>query len=432
MDLLATAKKVMPGATLGIFSLPDNLRPVIVKGEGCKVTDHTGKTYIDYVLSSGPLLVGHAHPEVVEAVQKQAALGSSYYLLNKPAILLAEKIVNAVPCGESLRYQLGGSDATANAIRLARGKTGRKLVLKFQGGFHGWHDIAQHSIDATSNASSAVPESAGISESVTADIRIAQFNDINSVKKIISENNGQIAAIIVEPMQRVLLPSPGFLSSLREIANSEKIVLIFDEIVTGFRLAWGGGQEAFSVVPDLACYGKVIGGGYPISAVVGSEELLAQADPTRKGSDNYCYMGGTLTGNPVAAAAGLATLEILERKDVYPTLYNLAAQLHAGLEEVGRYYGFTLNVSGMGPVLQVFFTESQKKNSSVNVQNVDKYLSKIFAYEMIARGILISPASKIYISLAHTSADIAKTISVAGDALAAIARSRFETDRRKI
>jgi glutamate-1-semialdehyde 2,1-aminomutase len=143
-------------------------------------------------------------------------------------------------------------------------------------------------------------------------------------------------------------------------------------------------------------------------------------------------MGGTLTGNPVAAAAGLATLEILERKDVYPTLYNLAAQLHAGLEEVGRYYGFTLNVSGMGPVLQVFFTESQKKNSSVNVQNVDKYLSKIFAYEMIARGILISPASKIYISLAHTSADIAKTISVAGDALAAIARSRFETDRRKI
>jgi glutamate-1-semialdehyde 2,1-aminomutase len=418
VDLLEAAKNVMPGATLGILFLPENLRPVIQRGEGSRLFDTSGKSYIDYMLSSGPLIVGHAHPEVVAAVQRQAALGSSFYMLNEPAIRLASKIVGAVPCGESLRFQLGGSDATANAIRLARGHTGRSLIIKFEGGFHGWHDTAQHAIAHRRDAGvQAAAESAGIPTAIGQDIRVARYNDIDSVRQIVADHPGEVAAIIVEPMQRVLLPREGFLAGLREIATADGIVLIFDEIVTGFRLAWGGGQEVFGVVPDLACFGKAIGGGYPISAVVGRADLLEQADPRRKGGGSYCYMGGTLTGNPIAAAAGLATLDILERPGSYPRLYALAARLRDGLERVGRTQGLPLKTLGKGPIIQVAFTERDAFETVEDLSCADAGLYKRFAYEMISRGVMLLPAGKIYVSLAHSEADIDETVAIAEAAL---------------
>lgn len=424
-DLHAKVKTYIPGASLGVFHLPDDLRPIIVKGEGAHITDTNGKVYIDYILGSGPLVLGHAHPEVVEAVTRQAERGSSYYLLNEPAILLAEKIVEAVPCGESIRYQLGGSDATYNALRLARAVTGRTRIIKFEGGFHGWHDVAQHSIQPRPEARpDARPESAGISNSLTAEVRVARFNDLDSVARIVAEEPDDIAAIIVEPVQRVLPPSKGFLEGLREIATRNGIMLIFDEVVTGFRLAWGGAQELYGVRPDLACYGKAIGGGYPLSAIVGRTDILERSDSGARGAIGYCYLSGTLTGNPISTSAGLATLGVLEREGAYVELDRLADGLRLGLEQVCREAGVEVAVVGVGSVAQLLFTPRRKFEFLEDFGSADKGLARMFAYEMISRGIMISPDSKLYVSLAHTSELIEQTVATAGLALRAVLARR--------
>ena len=244
-SLFARAEKAIPGAALGVFTLPERQRVVIESGQGSTVVDADGKSYVDYLLSSGPLLLGHAHPEIVAAVQKQAALGSSFYALNRPAIELAETIVDAVPCAEALRYQSTGSEATFAALRLARAATGRRLVLKFEGGFHGSHDVAQMTSARMMgrNSDETVPESAGLAGALADEVLIVPFNDLDAVRDVVARRGSEIAAIMVEPLQRVLRPVPGFLEGVRELATGNGIVLIFDEVVTGFRLAWGGAQE---------------------------------------------------------------------------------------------------------------------------------------------------------------------------------------------
>jgi glutamate-1-semialdehyde 2,1-aminomutase len=422
VNLQDKAQKYLPGAALGMLYLPDNFRPVIARGEGSRVWDTAGKSYIDYMLGSGPLLVGHAHPDVVEAVREQAARSATYYLLSEPAILLAEKIVQAVPCGEAIKFQLGGSDATFNALRIARAATGRRLIIKFEGGFHGWHDVAQHSIARRPGTRPhAVPESAGIAQSIKDDIRVARFNDLESVSALLEANAKDVAAIIVEPMQRALLPAAGFLQGLRELATKYGCLLIFDEVVTGFRLAWGGGQERFGVVPDLACYGKAIGGGYPISAIVGPKDLLSLTDPRKKGGKDYCYVSGTFAGNPLSSAAGLATLNVLDRPGTYDRLRVLGQRLRQGLEEAGRAKRIPIKALGDGPVVQALFTKRTRFETLDDFADVEADLHRRFAYEMIARGVLILPAGKIYISLAHSDADIDATVAHARDALHTLA-----------
>jgi glutamate-1-semialdehyde 2,1-aminomutase len=424
MSLQELAKKYMPGASLGILYLPENLRPVIVSGEGSRIVDQNGKSYIDYVLGSGPLLVGHAHPEVVQAVQEQAARSSTYYMLNEPAILLAEKIVEAVPCGESLRYQSGGSDATFNALRLARAATGRHLILKFEGGFHGWHDVAQHSVSFRAGSRpKAVTESAGIAAAIAGDIVVARFNDLASVEDIVADHTDAIAAIIVEPMQRAISPAPGFLEGLRDLATKHGIVLIFDEVVTGFRLAWGGAQERYGVTPDLACYGKAIGGGYPIAAIVGRTDLLSRADPRKKGTDAYCYLGGTFSGNPISASAGLAALNVLGREGSYERLDALGQRLRTGLEAAARREGVKLKAIGEGPVAQILFTDKDEFQMLDDFVGVNTDMYRRFAYEMISRGAMLLPAGKLYISLAHSEQDIDTTIEYAQDAIRSLVRA---------
>lgn len=421
-SLLERAEKAIPGAALGVFTLPEKQRVVIESGQGSTVVDANGKAYVDYLLSSGPLLLGHAHPEIVAAVQKQAALGSSFYALNRPAIELAETIVDAVPCAEALRYQSTGSEATFAALRLARAATGRKLVLKFEGGFHGSHDVAQMTSARMlgRNSDETVPESAGLAGVLADEVLIVPFNDLEAVRDAVARRGPEIAAIMVEPLQRVLRPMPGFLEGLRELATKNGIVLIFDEVVTGFRLAWGGAQELYGVKPDLACYAKAIGGGYPLSAIAGRRDLLGLADNTRPASETYSYLGGTLTGNPISAAAGLACLNVLKRPGAYERLRALGARLREGLEEAGRSAGVAVQALGEGPVLSPLITENRTLRTARDLATVDKKRMVRWAHEMIDRGFLLTPGGKMYISLVHTDQDIERTIGAAREAFAAV------------
>ncbi len=421
-SLLERADKAIPGAALGVFGLPETQRIVIESGQGSTVVDADGKTYVDYLLSSGPLILGHAHPEIVAAVQKQAALGSTYYALNRPAIELAELIVDAVPCADALRYQSTGSEATFAALRLARAATGRKLVLKFEGSFHGSHDVAQMTTARMMgrNSDETVAESAGLAELLAGEVLIVPFNDLEAVADVVAQRGPEIAAIIVEPLQRVLRPVPGFLEGLRDLSTKHGIVLVFDEVVTGFRLAWGGAQELYGVEPDLACYAKAIGGGYPISAIAGRRDILELADKRRSGSETYSYLGGTLTGNPISAAAGLACLNVLRRPGTYQRLRALGDRLRRGLEEAGRQAGVPVQALGEGPVLSPLISENRSIRTARDLDTVNKKMMVAWAYEMIDRGVLLTPGGKMYISLVHTDEDIEMTIRAAHEAFRAV------------
>jgi glutamate-1-semialdehyde 2,1-aminomutase len=418
-ELLQHADRFLPGACLGMMHLPPELQMVMVRGQGSKIYDAAGKEYLDYMLGSGPLLLGHVRPEVVAAVQRQAAAGSTYFALNEPAIRLAEVLVEAVPCGQAVRFQTTGSEATFAALRLARAATGRDQVLKFEGGWHGGHDIGQLSgaPAAPPPFPQAVPDCDGISSGARQEVLVAPFNDVKATSAIIEQYRDSLAAVIVEPLQRALRPEPGFLEAVRTLTQRHAIVLIFDEIVTGFRLAWGGAQERYGVVPDLACYAKVIGGGYPLSAVVGKKDLLQLADPRQKGRGRYCFLSGTLTGNPVACAAGLATLGVLRQAGVYERLHALGQRLAQGLRQAGARAGVPLQVLGDGPVLQVFFTEHEPLRNHRDLLPADRKKAVAFGYELIRRGVYCTPGGKLYLSLAHSDADIDRTVAIAAEAL---------------
>lgn len=421
-DLLQKAEQYLPGACLGMISLPPDLRMVMARGQGSKIYDVSGKEYLDYMLGSGPLLLGHNHPAVVDAVQSQIQRGSTFFALNEPAVQLAELLVEAVPCGEMVRFQTTGTEATFAALRLARAFTGRDKILKFEGGWHGGHDVGQLSgaPGKPTPFPDPVPDCDGIPQGTSRDVLVAPFNDPAEAEAIIGRYARELAAVIVEPLQRALKPEPGFLERLRSVTRKFDVVLIFDEIVTGFRLAWSGAQERYGVAPDLACYAKTIGGGYPLSAIVGKKELLQLADPRRKGKDIYCFLSGTLTANPVACAAGLATLGALRQDKVYSRLHQLGRQLTDGLHQAARQVGIPLQVLGDGPVLQVYFTDHTPLRNHRDLLVADRAKAIRFAHELIRRGVFCTPGGKLYLSLAHSDADVEKTIQIATDALRVI------------
>ncbi len=418
--LIDQAEHLMGGSP-GAFKLPPELAIVIDHGAGSKVFDVDGNEYIDYLLGSGPMLIGHAHPRVVQAVQEQAAKGSTFYTLTRPAIELAERLVDAIPCAESVKYVSTGTEATFHAMRIARTYTGKPKILKFEGGFHGVNDYSMMSAMAPKQTEypKPIPDSAGIPGQIEADVLVSRWNDTELTEQILRDFGDQIAAVICEPLQRALIPAPGFLQSLRELTEKYGVLLVFDEIVTGFRLAYGGAQEKYGVVPDLATYGKAIAGGYPLAAVAGRRDIIDVTRSERRGVAPLAHLGGTMNGNPLASSAGLATLDVLAEDGVYEKLYSTAEQLKAGLHSIAESAGQQIQIAGEGPVFQVFFTTEAPADYPA-VLKTDRPKGREFGLNLIREGLFLNPGEKFYISLAHDDEDVERTLKAAQAAMAQV------------
>lgn len=405
------AEKNLPGGGLGSYSLPNDVRFVAVRGVGSRIQSAEGRWYIDYVGGAGANILGHCHPAVVEAVQRQVARGMHYYgTLNDTAVELAEKLVQLIPCADKLVFTTTGSEATFFAMRLARACTGRNKILKFEGAFHGNHDYAFVSVFPSRPAQYPIGSvnSAGVPAEVPGSVLVAPYNDLAVVEQIVAEHGADVAAIIVEPVQRNIFPQPGFLPGLRSICNRYGVLLIFDEVVTGFRLALGGAQEFFEVVPDLACYGKIVGGGGPLGCVAGRAEIIEAANPRKKGQPGYAYCSGTMHGNPVAAAAGLATIRELERPGFYASLHARSDDLLNRLQSVLDRYGLPAMAAGAASFWQFLFLESEPINH-LDIVNSDRDAMRRLDLELLRRGIYVLPGVRRFVHAANTEDDFEQT-----------------------
>src|SRR5499425_3361048 len=421
--LLERARQRLPGGVLGSSRYADEAAFVVKRGQGAKIYDVSGREYIDYVLASGPLILGHAHPAVVAAVRTQIEGGSTYFMVNEPIIELAEEVCRALPCAEQVRFTSTGSEATFFALRVARTSRQRDKILKFEGGYHGAHDYAMMSSAPRSPKAfpAAVPDSSGIPHSIEAEVLIAPYNDLGTVEGIIAAHADELAAVIVEPFQRLVPPQPGFLQGLREITRRHGVLLVFDEVVTGFRLAYGGAQQYYGVAPDIACVGKIVGGGFPLAAVCASAELMTPFDPGQDGKGDFISQSGTLNGNPIAAVAGLATLAELRRPGVYETLHATGRRLMTGLDALARRSGLPAQVVGEPLVFDIVFTDEPITDYR-SLQKSDGALARAFTTELIKRGV-VKNTQKMYLSLMHGESDVAATLAAAEDALKALPKS---------
>jgi len=422
-DLLRRAAHVLPGGVLGNHRSGAGLEFVVKEGRGAYLWDTNGRRYLDYLLGSGPMLLGHAHPAVVEAVRRQVERGTSYMLLNEPAIELAEELVRAVPCAEQVRYASSGTEATFFALRVARAFRKRDTVMKFEGGFHGTHDYGMMSVSPRSPKAFPAPmaDSAGIPHAIEGEVLIAPYNDLATAEALIAAHHAQLAAVIIEPYQRTIVPAPGFLEGLRTATRRYDVPLIFDEIVTGFRLAYGGAQEHYGVVPDLAAYGKVVAGGFPLACVAGPKALMRHFDAALEGTPEYVWQAGTFNGNAIACAAGLATLAELRKPSTYAKLFGTGTRLRDGLAAAVLTHGVAAQVSGEPPVFDIFFTDHPIVDYRATL-TADRERIKRFNAELLRRGV-VKAVNKIYVSLAHTDEDVDKTLGVFDQALAVIAES---------
>lgn len=411
------ARAVLPGGGFGNF----DPSIVIREGRGARVWDEDGRDYVDYLIGSGPMLLGHGHPEVLEAVFEKLPKGQTFFANNAPGIELAEEICRAVPCAERLRYVSSGGEADMYAMRLARAFTGRDKIVKFEGGYHGMSAEAQMSLAPSrrENFPRAVPDSAGIPRSVADEMLIAPFNDGEFIRSLLAEYEGQVAGLIVEPLQRIIPPAPGFLQLLREECDRYGIVLIFDEVVTGFRFAYGGAQEHYGVTPDLCTLGKVIGGGFPLAATVGRADIMAHFDKEAVGGDRWLMQLGTLSGNPVAAVAGLKSLEILRRDGQYPLLRDLGARVAGMAREALDETDLPYRIVGDATLFEVVFTGQEPQDYRA-VQAADAGRAKVWNDALREAGIFKS-AGKTYPCLALTEEDLALTEQAMRAAAAAVA-----------
>ncbi len=404
-EWIARAKEVLPAAGFGNFE-----NDIIIKeGNGSKVWDEDGNEYIDYLIGSGPMLLGHGHPEVMEAILKQLPQGMTFFANNSKGIELAEEICNAVRCSEQVRFVSSGGEADMYAMRLARAFTGKDKILKFEGGYHGMSAEAQMSLSpsVSVNFPQAVPDSAGIPENIQKDVLIAPFNDLEFIESIVSEYHDQIAGIIVEPLQRIIPPLPGFLEGLRKICDSNNILLIFDEIVTGFRLAYGGAQEKYNVTPDICTLGKIIGGGFPLAAIAGSKEIMSHFDQSSVGKDKWLMQVGTLSGNPIAAAAGLKTMEVLKRDGMFAKLHQRGQEIMDCMSECFKRANIHHRIVGDSSLFDVLFINEDVNNYRNSIK-ADAKLNARFNQGLRKRKIFKASA-KLYPSLALTDEDIYHT-----------------------
>jgi glutamate-1-semialdehyde 2,1-aminomutase len=411
--LVARARRVLPGGGFGNFAPEVILR----EGRGGRVWDAAGREYVDFLLGSGPMFLGHGHPEVLEAAQAQIARGTTFFANNEHGIALAEAIVDAMPCAEQVRYTGSGTEADLYAMRLARAFTGRDRILKFEGGYHGMSDYGLMSLapKVLANFPRPVPDSAGIPKSVQEEVLVAPFNDLDAVTRLVEAHAAEIAGIIVEPLQRLIPPAPGFLEGLRALCDAHGIVLIFDEVVTGFRFAYGGAQSYYGVTPDLCTLGKVIGGGFPLAAVAGRAAIMAHFDRALVGDDGFLMQVGTLSGNPVAAVAGLKTLEVLRRPGMYECAFATGRALMEGIAGLIAQAGIPGQVVGEPPLFDAVFADGTLADYRATLRG-DKAVAAHVNKVLRARGIMKGD-SKYYVSVAHEPRDVDQTLDAFAQAL---------------
>ncbi|NOD64025.1 MULTISPECIES: aspartate aminotransferase family protein [unclassified Ruegeria] len=409
------ARAVLPAGGFGNF----DPGIVIARGEGSRVWDEDGNEYVDYLIGSGPMLLGHGHPEVMEAVLEQLPQGMTFFANNRKGIELAEAIIEAVPCCEQVRFVASGGEADMYAIRLARAYTGRNKILKFEGGYHGMSAEAQMSLAPSRrvNFPQAVPDSAGIPDSVAEQMLIAPFNDLEAVAALLDEHD-DVAAIMVEPLQRIIPPLPGYLQGLRDLCDKHDVLLIFDEIVTGFRLAYGGAQERYGVTPDICTLGKITGGGFPLAALGASAEIMKHFDKSKVGEDGWLMQLGTLSGNPIAAAAGLKTMEILRRDGAYDRLRNIGRQLQDMQAEALNEAGIPHRICGDETLFDIYFTKAECRDYR-SASHDDPARNTSYNAALRSHGIFKAPG-KLYPSLAVTEEDLDQTREAVRHAVAAI------------
>jgi len=409
------AKAVLPAGGFGNF----DPGIVIARGIGSHIWDEDGNEYIDYLIGSGPMLLGHGHPEVMEAVFEQLPHGMTFFANNSKGIELAEAIVEAVPCCEQVRFVASGGEADMYAMRLARAYTGRDKILKFEGGYHGMSAEAQMSLapERRVNFPQAVADSAGIPQSVADHMLIAPYNDLSAVETLLAENN-DVAAIIVEPLQRIIPAEPGYLQGLRNLCDKHHVLLIFDEIVTGFRLAYGGAQERYGVTPDICTLGKIIGGGFPLAALGASAEIMEHFDKSIVGADKWLMQLGTLSGNPVAAVAGLKTMEVLRRNGAYDRLRATGRALQKMQSDALNAAGIAHRICGDETLFDLFFTDAACKDYRT-ARHHDPGRNALYNATLRQHGIFKSPG-KLYPSLAIDEADLARTQAAVSKAVEAI------------
>ena len=419
--LFARARRLIPGGVnspVRSFGAVGGTPRFIVSGSGARVRDADGNEYLDFLGSWGPLVLGHAHPAVVEAVQRAAADGASFGAPTERELELAELIARAMPSIEMLRLVSSGTEAAMSAIRIARAYTGRSKLIKFNGNYHGHADGLL--VKAGSGAAThGVPTSAGVPPGYAAETLVAEYNDLASVEALFDANVNRVAAVIVEPVagnMGVVPPGVGFLAGLRSLCDDNGALLIFDEVITGFRVAYGGAQERYRIRPDLTCLGKIIGGGLPVGAYGGRADVMQMAAPL-----GPAYQAGTLSGNPLATAAGIACLHELARPGVYDTLETLGAEAEAGLRAAGDATGVPVAVNRVGSALTAFFTGAAVTTwEEAASSDTGRYAA--FFHGLLERGVYVAPSQfeAAFVSLAHTPEDIAFAAEQAREAMASL------------
>ena len=417
-QLFSQAQQYIPGGVnspVRSFRSVDGHPRFIERGQGSRVWDVDGNEYLDYLCSWGPLILGHAHPEVVEAVKRAAEGGTSFGAPTEREVELAEIICGAFPSIDRVRLVNSGTEACMSAIRLARAYTSRNKILKFSGCYHGHADGLL--VKAGSGALAlGVPTSAGIPESYASQTLVAEYNDLDSVARFFAEFAEDVAAVIVEPVagnMGVVPPSQGFLEGLRRLTQLNGALLIFDEVITGFRVAGGGAQAAYRVNADITCLGKIIGGGLPVGAYGGANEIMEMVAPL-----GPMYQAGTLSGNPLAVSAGVATLKVLQRPGVYERLDALGSQLAQGLKNSATKVGVPVTVNRVGSMFTTFFGAGPV-DTLARAEQADTQSYASFFNKMLDSGVYLAPSQYEagFVSLAHNEEDIGRTIATAEEAL---------------
>lgn len=402
--------------------------PILFRsGEGPRVRDVDGNSYIDYLMAYGTLILGHKHPRIIAAIQEQLQEGTMFGTTTELEIEVAKLVSGAVPAAEMVTFTNTGTEATMEAVRIARAATGKDKIIKFEGHYHGHHDYVLFSVDAPSSVSgleaspTKLPYFPGIPEEVAKTVIVAPWNNPTSLERILKKHSGDVAAIITEPVmanQGIIPPEPDYLKQLRELSTKYDVLLIFDEVLTGFRIAKGGAQELYGVKPDIACYAKAIGGGAPVAAVVGKREVMSMIGPGR------IAFGGTYNASPLSLAASKATLQTLFENDgeAFRRMTDIGAKLKARLTEVFKAAGYHVVINNVGPLLSIYFTKLRKVSSYRQAIQSDTRKYKQFRDEMIKHGVYMHPdgLERMLISAVHTEREVEETITAAEQTLKAL------------